>query len=539
MARETLDSLLALFQAPVGFFLAILLAAGLGRFGIDIRRPGAAISGVIATTLLLLTFGYLAAYLVFPSFTDHVESNIAGNAAYLLHGKALYPPPEHDEWYAIIYGPWLFLGVAASYAVAGMSILASKLPGVAFLCAALLFFFFEVRRERGAPVAALHAALLAAFMFVYVPYVLANRGDGFLLFAVVAALALTRMSHGVLACALIGGLAGLAAGIKFHAPMYLVPAVLLLLSRHHQRWRMMLVFGVTAGVLWWAPYWLSDRISLGGLLAHMALSARHRINADFLALNIQFLLVILATAWLAVRSPASRLVGDAASTKETHLMAGTVILVAAIAIYPASKEGAGAHHVLPLLPYLAWFALRVGATTDDGDKERSLPVVANALAATRWAALALASGGIVAALLAFSRLGDRVDDAYDAQAELLSVIARFGPRYSLSMGFGDHHQYWLTWYRPLLVFRGHPIGIDPVTAMDLQKAGREVPDAYLACRQGGPNPRALVLPARGEPFWMTNYYDLNRRLIERERVERFKAGTSPVFRGRHFAVWPC
>lgn len=529
-----------LWPFPIAWLVMSGLAIYLGRSIGPALKPRSWFLSCLSAVVLTYGFIFCIAYLNYPTFTDQVEATIAGNSAYLMHGRPLYHLPASDEWYSIVYGPWLFIAVEGAYRVFGQSILSSKIPGIGCFVAAIAIFGAIAQQRWGARRAVLAAALLCAVVVIYGPFVLSNRGDAFFVLSATIGLTLLWTPHRLCAMLLLGIMAGISAGIKFHGFAYLLPAGIAVSHGLGKRWGYgWLIFGSAALLLFWLPFLSSDLVSWNNLIAHIRLSARHGLDSRLLLLNVQLLgLMLLAVFGAAMLArPQSGLYARAFLTEMSWLL-GATALIGVLVLYPASKEGSGPHHLMPLLPYVIYGVFecvrRASFSTGHGLERRAIVLEV----ASGFAAICL----VVGAANWHYRVGNLVATrgiAVLARAEVEELATNLPQGAKVIMAFGDRDSYWSTWYRPILVFRSHPIGVDPVTAMDLRKAGLPLPSSYLKCDGNDNSIFGWIIPKSGPPLSMESYYMPYDRIADTDTVLDFRKRAEITIETRYYTFWQC
>src|SRR5262249_29621443 len=137
---------------------------------------------------------------------------------------------------------------------------------------------------------------------------------------------------------------------------------------------------------------------------------------------------------------------------------------------PASKHGAGPHHLFPLVPILLLLAARAQAQADSAPAETPpgflvlLLPLALALTAGTWA--------LAEAVPWEPCLPGRVRASAEGLADIRRVVSERGTEAVVLMGVGDREHLPETLVRLELVVRGGPPGIDPGSLMDYAFAGQ-------------------------------------------------------------------
>ncbi len=512
-----MSTLLAIGQlAPLPILAAALAFMGAAPF---IRLKAESALWPIGGAALL--FAYLAGaalYLAVPAFLfDHVEPQIAAVAYRALAGAPLYHAPDSAEVYALLYGPLSYLQLEPFYALLGAGLFAAKLPGLLALVAALLLTYTALRRlcPAGEAIAALGAGALVLATYEASGYWI--RPDPSLMLAAALPLpwlALRRPWGGAIAVGL--GIA-FATGLKAHGAVYLLAPLALLWARHG--WRPALAAVALAGVLAPAAY-LAPGVSLADYLALLRAAARHGVSLAALAADLQQ--AALLAAPLAVL-----LVAGSAAPERRPLIAyaGVLILALALTAAIAAKPLAGPRHLMPFVPLLLYGFGELRAVA----ARRAW----HGRAGVAWlATVAVMAAGAQVHVLSEARL-------YAAQrgaaAELGAIVADHPG--TIEMGYTGKG-YRLSLLRPLLVFAGHPYGLDAAALMDRQAAGLPLPPATVAALDACSTERWVL--AKGEPpFEMRNLYPPHALLFDPTFIAAFKRRYEIEESREFFDVWRC
>jgi hypothetical protein len=493
----------------------------------------------LSVVVLLYGLAYCAAYLMYPSFTDDVEATIASNSAYLMQGRPLYHLPASEEWYSIIYGPWLFLAVEGAYRAFGPTILSSKIPGICCLVLTLISFGLVVYRRWGWKQASLACGLLSAGFVLYGPLAISNRGDAFLILTSVMGLGFLRSQQRHLALMVMGALAGVAAGVKIHAFAYLLPTVVVIAaSLERNWWHGLFTFFAVAALVFWLPFTI-PAISWNHLAEHIYLTAHHELDRSLLRPGLELigLFVVAAIVAMTLCKRSVYRAHPVPFPSEIVWLLAINAFVAVLVLYPASKEGGGMHHIVPLLPYVIFGILEMG---------RYLSTY-NPLSKAHGRLLMTASScfGVIYLTLAAVSWHGRLQVlwhfwpvAAEARDEVAQLAQKLPPGSKLVMAFGGADTYWLTLYRPMLVLQGNPIGLDPVAAMDLRKAGYNFPLTYFQC-EGETDVTGWIFPMKGIPLSKRNFYPPHDRLADPVILIELAKVAKPTIKMKHFALWQC
>ena len=150
----------------------------------------------------------------------------------------------------------------------------------------------------------------------------------------------------IVSAALIGSLAGVAAGFKIHGFLYILPIAMMLLAsvKGFRKRAVLSAVGAGCAVIFVLLPFYAKASSLEGYLLYLKLAARHGVSLELIRKNCVFALAIfapMAVIWY-WRRPTLEL-------RERWLIAG-LILSMAITVIVAAKPGSGPHHFFPFVP---------------------------------------------------------------------------------------------------------------------------------------------------------------------------------------------
>ena len=214
---------------------------------------------------------------------------------------------------------------------------------------------------------------------------------------------------------------------------------------------------------------------------------------------------------------------------------GTLFIGLVVALVPASKVGAGPHHLLPFLPWLYWVALsELSHLSADG----------NQIQGKEGRVLALASSFVliwlfVPAAERCRRFASEVLAAARAEeaipGEVRGILHQFRGR-NLAMGTAGNDTAHLVLHKWRLVIAGNSYLFEPSAIMDYVYAGFPLSEETIATMTNG-SIEGWVIPAGGEPFSMTNLYDFNQKLFPERMLEEFRRNYVIEYSTQHFDVW--
>lgn len=528
-----------------GFFLgglaALLTLAGAVFLG---RRSPTAVMRLIHIVLLvvaslgvLMLTGIYAIYAKTNVLLDHVEAWDICLAWSWGHGLPLYHQMGEAPCYSSVYGPVMYLFYEAVFLLIHPSPIACKLA-IGLLVAASFFLVWRARRPSVGWVATLlgggYYALALAGMTPYAVDTFWLRAEPLLIFCASMSVFGCNVQRRWLAVAIVAGAVGTAGAIKPHGVLYALPAIGILFSRFGVRTALVVGFAAAAVAV---TYFVGlPGVEGANYLRILEMTLHHGFSVRMLA-GIVFRLCLVTLPVLVfglwhVHAQQRRL-WDVARLHLPFLAIFAMSIT--LALIPASKPGAGPHHLLPFLPWGLWIVL--GAL-------RGLPFLVDRpeVRANRGFALAslFAAAWIfipaVSECLNFTReLRTALQTSEGVEDEVAQIAERYKGR-KLCMGIAGNGSYQLTFHKWILVFSGGPYLFEPAVLMDYAYAGIPLSERTAAAMTDG-TVNAWVMPGGNLPFTMANFYDFSQDLFSDDMRRRFAANYEKEFSTRHFDVW--
>lgn len=476
--------------------------------------------GVFVIALYLMT---LANYLLYPNYLDHVEATVACIAWLSMHGHALYPNWVTGDIYGLVYGPVLYFLHGLFLSIVP-TITTSKVLGVASQLIAVGLIFIAIKQKVGNNFTSfLFIASLVMLFVPFGPFAYWTRAEPFLiLISALALLAAIRLRP-LVAGAIIGTLAGLAAGFKLHGFIYVAPTAIMTLARVTlTRDRIILaILGVACAILFvLLPFCLKET-SLVGYSRYLSVAAHHSFTSDAFRANLLFALVLLVPAiviWL-WREPAI-------NHTDFWLLVGLCISIA-VAVVVGSVSGP--YHLLPFAPLCLYAAITMGsepAAEHKTEVNRTIAIIFLVLV------LAYGPGGLI--------LNSRLMTGYyrksDTEREKIIELQKYLAAYpDAQIGISDDEHDSDTNYRILSVLQGHALHVDFVAWEDLAYVG--VNEKNITRFIKGCEVPTWILPL-GAPFTKLSWYtkrptlsdDFRRIFLENYRL---------IQMGKRYQVWRC
>jgi hypothetical protein len=471
-------------------------------------------------------------YLTLGNYFDHIEPGLASVAWLVAQGAPMYPAPESAQQYGYLYGPLQFLLNAAVMRLLGPSILTSKLASAVLALVAALALYGAIRKDRSHECALIGTALLVLELFVAWPFtVVIARTDALMMGVVGLGLLGAVLRPGWVATALVGVSLGVAMNFKAHSGLYFLPALYVLWERNGNA----TVIGALAlaGVALASPFMLARTVSLSGYLNWLEIASQHGLMLGaFLARLRQLLGYVILPAMSVL------LVVDEPWRQVLRWRRFLVVLaVATLAVTVVSSHwGSSKNHLMPLMIPWSYWAAHV---LYDGFAWRALWARSDRAAWWRTRlALVVLTIMVLTIIPVNLRLGRLVaeDMEYDVAADLRQIMDDH-PGAAIGIGHGQLDHKLLAWYRPLLVFEGHPYLLDESTVTDLQAAGRELPPATLRALQDCVVDIWLI-PRGDRPFEVSTALGFPQ-MFSLEFREMFQARHDQRESSRYYDLWFC
>lgn len=476
--------------------LTRLQEALLGRRSLTVL----AIFGVLALPLLGL------GVVLSERPVDPVADGVAAIAASWLRGEELYPPPSSPVVRALPYGPLLFECAALWLKISGGA--APQLPGLLAGALAILGLGLLVGRRTEARCGLLAAAALALGMGSFGGYAWTLRAESLLLALVVLGLwAWDRGWPEVFGLAL-----GMALSLKPHAALYFFPLASSFEWGRAGEWSLSrglrAALGMVIGLV--CP-WLAPGVSLAGYRSVIAMTAQHGFEVSFGWAAAQWLIFVafaLSAFPIGSRQPEA--------TRWLRLLSLALLVL----LVPASKAGAGRHHILPILPVLL---LRLSQALYEDQGGWSRPRRARA-----WALAAALSLAFTFSIYSVFKAWREAPAKAGVEHELRAAMGQG----RVAIGFGERElsARW-TGYRWALVGAGHPFPFNEVALADWLKAGWSYPEGFEAALL---EPDVWLIPAGEAPFTARSLYEPRLPLMPEALRERWLAVYERRVRGAIF-----
>jgi len=347
-----------------------------------------------------------------------------------------------------------------------------------------------------------------------------DRPDPLLIAATSLALAALVVPNRRGAVSLLGIALGLAISAKIHGFLYLLPVCVVWLRRYG--FRSLFTIFVIGGIIAILPFLLPG-ISLNGYLGWLRLAAGHSIIKHLLADNLSAFVILLIPLVFLPRS--IDVAGQFRSLDESTLLFLSLVGTGLLVCMPASKAGAGAHHLLPLTPYVGYlWASTLAAHTPRDRQAWGLGI------GFLWL-ISFYSQMVYQTRPFWLRYRDGV--AAEAVADLRTLLTRYNPQ-DLQMGCGGERRYPLTFYSPWIYQDGAPRVVDTGSCMDMKESGLSLRPLENSLRER--TFRIWLIPRDDKPFSIISYYDA-KPLFDDSVAEAFLRNYSIVESTRYYDVY--
>ena len=464
----------------------------------------------LAETLVALSLGLFVLYAVWyvwtPAYFGHLGAQIVAVSALFARGDAIYHAVDAPERFGLLYGPLAYVIPGTFQRLFGVSLFAAKLPGVLAGLAALGAMFAALaRRDRAERwlTVGLFAFLLLLFPFRAVR----AKPDPFLVAGVVFALVALRARRPLVGALAFGLLAGIAANLKVHGPLYFLPLFPALVRA--TGWRGAGIALVT-GAATAASVFALPQVSATDYLEALSIGASRPFEEALFLENLKRSAYLSAPALGVLAFGLSN-----AARRELVMRHGVDVALFVVALagawFAGSKAGANWQHQLPLVPYWALatstLVARARASDPQGDGSPRTQPGSLVTALRNGAACAWLIGGGLQALLPLPTITGsfaRAEHASALESELRTISEEHAGL-SIQMGYGDTGSYGDTFHRHVLVGLGHPYELDAAALMDWDVGGHPITPATIERLFGGTTDIWLI-PRESTPFALRSLY---------------------------------
>lgn len=480
--------------------------------------------------VLCAVFGAIGAwYVKVGGFAGEVEPIVSCLSWLFKSGQPLYTDFNTAERYSVLYGPAVFLTNGLFLEFLGPSLAATKLASLFGSFGSLVFLYAAVARRSRDRLALAVTGLAVLYYWTqgFAAYLV--RPDALLLFAVGLGLFATVKLRRVLALVTVAFAAGFAVNLKVHGALYFLPIFVLLYQRFGGRAMLQTWLGTVLVV--GAPFVLYPQVSLVNYISWLTNAISHGLETYSLQQNLRYAGFLLLPLVAVVVAAADR----RRLLRKYRLLLLVLGPVFGLILLLAAKPGAGAVHLLPLVPTTMY----VLATIYRGLGEQTPGPLARpvwrqaALTATVLTALLT---GTINAYRAVRYVDHQIAQTPDLMQDVQQIMRAY-PELPLAMACGGENlSFRATFLRPLLVFANHPLLIDPISVMDSSLSGRALSPATYAALSDG-RVAVWLVPRRQAPFAKVNWYAPHNPLFPKDFQELFVSCYTRRAHSRYFDLW--
>jgi hypothetical protein len=547
------------FESPLLLFIAIffiLLAAG-GLFLVWGRNAKLNWAGLeargrfrFAITLgsYLVIFNYI--FLVFiyvcsSEYMDHAEPNIAAVSWLFKTGHPLYPKLESAERYINNYGPVLYAINGFVLNLLGPSIGTSKITGALAGLISLASIFYTLEKVSGFRKAIICSACITLlFLFVnssagMVAATFWVRPDPLLLMCVSVGLLGAVRGRPAIAALLCALSLGINFNLKIFALLYVLPIYVLL----YQQVGLSYTLASLAGsiIIAVAPFLAFPQVSLENYILWLRQVSTQGIELGQLIKNIAWFIYVslpIIFVFVSLMLTQKRNLYQLVRGLKFYILA---LLVSGMSVaIIGAKSGALENNMLPLLPLLSYLFVLAFERLKGGTERSTAPeniskylhlTVASAAIALLASTLLVVipnEGSLLTRLLTYP--------GHYAVKDIEGVVKSY-PEATIGMGYSTNNE--LSFYRPVLIFRGNPYLLDAASMMEIQKSGidpisSKTLEALRSCQT-----KIWLIPKGSAPFQLASYY-APRNPVFSEEFKRIFLDTYALGEPtNYYDLWVC
>ncbi len=500
------------------------------------------VHNVFSWLVFLTLFSFFAAYFKSYGFFDHVEASVASISSVYSNGQSLYPALPDGNLYGILYGPLLFqIGSLANFLCdQGVCdyfdrsyVIATKIPGCMAAFVGLYFCFSTIRKSfpQDRWKVGLFTLVVALAFLPIGTFFIWSRPEPFLFLMGSLAIYISIVLRPSIALPLICVIAGMAASLKLHAPVYfLVPGVYVFLKiKSELNWisttlRIATAFGVFLLALF-LPFLGALDVVLG-YINYIILASTHKLLLFLFVQNISFVVALIV-----ILLSISSMVGCYKCSVVIFCQLAFITAAISLAIV-ASKDGAGTHHFLPLIPsmfILVIIAVQVSDQNGHWTAEKYF-AIKNYFSIIVAAALVSFVPGLA---VQYYKAYVEVSVTPDVLTSIESVMKNYP---DAEVGAGSSEDYWLYINtHPHQVASNHKLTVDVGAYMDLENAkisDQTLTRSFLSCSRN-----YWIIPG-DSPWSMSNFYT-NQPLFSEITQNTFLGCYTLSDRIGNLSVWKC
>ena len=475
----------------------------------DTQPPSRSAFVIVAIALSVVALGIECyQYLVLGAYWDHIDCSILISGWQHVHGAPLYELQDGAPVLANLYGPLAYLVQMPALLLFGAGVAASKVTSFLALGTTVAVMGVHMVRRSTTGQALDGFFLLTAGLLLFGPVSFWVRADPFEVLLVALAVVLTAGRRGG-TC--VGVCIGLAVNFKVHAFVYFLPILVDLWWTGG--WRALLRVAMFSGMTFFIPF-LIPGISLHDYFVTVSEQvAGGTVSSSLMVKNTIYAVVILPLLVLPLIAHQHQF--------RDKVYAWIVLATLGLLFYPASSQGAGPHHFLPLLPVLIEARRRL---EPEGIAAEFAPflIVLTASFAMQGTLHNMAS-----------------KRGWDLVSEEALAVARHSPVQPIQIGYGESPKSYeiSELSKTVLAFNFYPVLLGGQILNELREIGIEGSTRWIPylteCRI-----KRWLLPKGEKPFTTISYYDRSQ-LFSKEFRQAFFTRYKLVETTEHFDLWDC
>lgn len=441
-------------------------------------------------------------YLLMPQFSDHNEPGLLAISWAWHRGQQLYHSLASNDAYSLLYGPLLFFINRISLFVFGLNKAAAHLQGLFFIGLSFLLLY-DILKKSSAMGAHRIIIFCSLSLLAFGHYSLSNRSEPILFFLVTLSLWAQFLNSKMFGLFLLGLAMGVAFHVKIHSPIYMIPSWSLAIYRND--WRSILIPASIAALFAAAVVHISGMNVLH--YSEWLLASSEHPRSLYHSLQV--------TVWAMFFCIPLFFCQKSFERKQKRLALALIVCLLLTLVF-GSKAGSGAHHLLPLLPYLGYLYF---------SKSGTYPIALRALC------LALVPLAFIKTIEVFSH---SLQPALAPQKELIALLKNRPENRQYHLAYTKSYEY--SKLRHLVVFNENLYWIDSASLMD-----RNLSQSYHL----GLVPRLKncefdwLVPTSEKPFDLPSYYDKSQALFGEEFLRAFDTIYELKEAHQYFEIWSC
>lgn len=508
-------------------------------------------SGFINVCFALAIANYVllvSAYVLSSTFFDHAEANVASVSWLFKNGSELYPDLSSGERYINNYGPVLYIISAFFLQLFGPSFLSVKLGcGLAAILSVVCIFwgFKAVSSFRATLLSCAYfcmALLSITTSFAFQASSFWLRPDPLLIFFVSFGLLGVLRGNRVFATVATAAALGCSVNLKINAFICFIPIYLTLFSRFGLLHTVASLSGAVGIAC--LPFMLFPQISFNHFIGWLSFAGKKPSSLPQLLQVSKWVVYVsmpitLSLVCIYSTSPSS-------FSRFIRVNRGLIyssLFALGFSLLFSVKLGVLENNLLPFIPL---FSYVLALSIDWLSKEvqfppgKSVSQTLTALSVSAVTAFSIIFPSTI--LLEEARLiSSLVKSPGSRVVDDIENVVKTHPNTSIGMGFSEGKgNYELTYYRPVLVFKGNPYLIDVVSMFEMQMSQVEplsskTLEAINTCKT-----QLWLFPkVTREPFDLANFYPPHQLLFSSNFRESFLKVYKKSGESNFFDLWSC